>query len=418
VRPAPTAAPADAVAIPAGPAAAPQPPASAPAALKPLQRRLALRDPRVPEPAHPEQHRRRRARVLRGDEARRLFAGTLRTADANLRHLATDEAQLARHGMPVWRSEADLAQALGLTLKTLRHYSIHSARERAPHYVTFAVPKRSGGERLIMAPKSRLKAIQRRLNALLVDKLPTSEHAHGFVAGRSVRSNAQPHVGKAVVLHLDLKDFFPSIHFGRVRGLMIALGYGYPVAAALAALMTESPRQPVIAAGVRYFPPVGARACPQGAPTSPGVSNAIVMKMDRRLAGLARRLGFAYTRYADDLAFSGDDQTQLHALRCLAQRIVEDEGFTLNHAKTRVLRRGTPQRVTGVIVNEVLGLSRQERRRLRAALHRASLRARSAGGPLQIDSTLRGKLAYLKMLNPAQAARLMAAAGSQTDRKR
>ena len=408
---APAAAAAPAAPAPAPTPATPQPPAREPAALKPSQRRLALRDPRVPVQAHPEQHRRRRARVLPGDEARRLFAGTLRTADANLRHLATDEAQLGRYGLPVWRSEAELAQALGLTLKTLRHYSIHSARERVPHYVMFAVPKRSGGERLIMAPKSRLKAIQRRLNALLVAKLPASEYAHGFVARRSVRSNALPHVGKAVILHLDLKDFFPSIHFGRVRGLMIALGYGYPVAAALAALMTESPRQPVVAGGVRYFPPVGSRACPQGAPTSPGLSNAIVVKMDRRLAGLARRMGFAYTRYADDLAFSGDDAGQVHALRCLAQRIAEDEGFTLNHAKTRLLRRGTPQRVTGVIVNDVLGLSRQERRRLRAALHQASLRARSAGGALQIDATLRGKLAYLKMLNPAQAARLTAGAG-------
>ena len=390
----------------------PQPPAPTPAALKPSQRRLALRDPRVPEPRHPEQRRRARARRLPRDEARRLFAATLHTGNAQLRHLASDEAQLARYGLPLWRSEAELAQALGLTVKALRYYSIHSARERAPHYVTFAVPKRSGGERLIMAPKSRLKAIQRRLNALLVARLPASEHAHGFVARRSVRSNAQPHVGKAVVLHLDLKDFFPSLHFGRVRGLMIALGYGYPVAATLAALMTESPRQPVIAGGVRYFPPVGPRACPQGAPTSPGLSNAIVMKMDRRLAGLARRLGFVYTRYADDLAFSGDEPGHAHALRCLAQRIVDDEGFALNHAKTRVLRRGTPQRITGVIVNDVLGLSRQERRRMRAALHQAGRRARGADGAPQIDARLRGKLAYLKMLNPAQAARLMAAAGS------
>ena len=315
--------------------------------------------------------------------------------------------------MPVWRSEAELAEALGLTLKALRHYAIHSARERAPHYVTFAVAKRTGGERLIMAPKTRLKAIQRRLNALLVDKLPSSEYAHGFVARRSIRSNAQPHVGKAVVLHLDLKDFFPSIHFGRVRGLLIALGYGYPVAATLAALMTESPRQPVVAAGVRYFPPIGPRACPQGAPTSPGLSNAIVVKMDRRLAGIARRMGFAYSRYADDLSFSGDDVGQAHALRCLAQRIVEAEGFALNHAKTRVLRRGTPQRVTGVIVNDVLGLSRQERRRLRAALHQSHLRARSAGGAAQLDAALRGKLAYLNMLNPGQAARLMAVAAKR-----
>jgi retron-type reverse transcriptase len=203
-----------------------------------------------------------------------------------------------------------------------------------------------------------------------------------------------------VVLHLDLKDFFPSIHFGRVRGMLIAFGYAYPVASALAALMTEAPRQPVLVDGVRFFPPIGPRACPQGAPTSPGLSNAIVVRMDRRLAGLARRFGFAYTRYADDLAFSGDDVAAAHALRCLAARIVHSEGFALNRAKTRVMRAGTRQAVTGVVVNQVLGLSRDERRRLRAALHRQ----RQAGAGQ--DARLAGKLGYLHMLNPAQAARL------------
>lgn len=393
---------------PAPARAQPEHPPDAPRKL--LHRRLALRDGRVPfSPAsQPEEHRRLRARRLGRDEARRLFARTLRSADTDLRHLAADEAQLARHGLPPWRIESDLAQALGLELKALRHYSIHDSRERSPHYVTFAIPKRSGGERLIMAPKTRLKSIQRRLNALLITRLPVSEYAHGFRTGHSVRSNAQPHVGKAVVLHLDLEDFFSSIHFGRVRGLLIALGYGYPVASVLAALMTESPRQPVVVAGARYFPPVGPRACPQGAPTSPGLSNAIVVKMDRRLAGIARRLGFQYTRYADDLTFSGDDIAKAHALRCLAIRIVEEEGFALNPAKTRVLRSGARQQVTGVIVNDVLGLSRRERRRLRAGLHQARRKAHSEGRAVQIDAELRGKLAYLNMLNPAQAARLLA----------
>jgi retron-type reverse transcriptase len=140
------------------------------------------------------------------------------------------------------------------------------------------------------------------------------------------------------------------------------------------------------------------------------VSNAIVVKLDHRLAGLARRIGFSYTRYADDLAFSGDDAGQVHALRCLAQRIIEDEGFAVNHAKTRILRRGARQCVTGVVVNDVLGLPREARRRLRAALHQARVRAARGGQPLQIDSALRGKLAYLSMLNPEQAARLMSLA--------
>jgi hypothetical protein len=360
-----------------------------------------LHDPRLRARALDDASgRRSRSPRLDGGEARRLFASTLRTGSPALRALACDEAQLARLGLPVWRNEAQLAEALHLDVRTLRHLTVHSARERQPHYVTFAVPKRTGGERLIMAPKTRLKAVQRRLNALLIDRLPASESAHGFRPERNVRSNAAPHVGKRVVVHLDLQDFFPSIHFGRVRGLLVALGYGYQVASVLATLMTEAPRQPVLVDGTRYFPPVGPRACPQGAPTSPGLSNAIVVRMDRRLAGLARRFGFAYTRYADDLTFSGDDIQAAHALRCLAARIAQSEGFAINRSKTRVMRAGGRQAVTGVIVNEVLGLSRQQRRTLRAALHR--LRLEGSGR----DARLEGHLAYLHMLNPAQAQRL------------
>jgi hypothetical protein len=368
--------------------------------LKPGHRREAVRDERLSSAAEQTAGRRSRSPRLARAEARRLFAGTLRTGNRALRALTTDEAQLARLGLPLWRDEAQLAAALQVDLPTLRHLSIHSARERVAHYVTFAVAKRSGGERLIMAPKSRLKAVQRRLNTLLVGRLPASDFAHGFRAARSVRSNAAPHVGKRVVVHLDLKDFFPTIHFGRVRGLLIALGYGYPVASVLAALMTEAPRQPVMVNGVRLFAPVGARACPQGAPTSPGLSNAIVVRMDRRLGGLARRFGFAYTRYADDLTFSGDDIDAAHALRCLATRIAQSEGFAVNHAKTRVMRAGARQAVTGVVVNEVLGLSRHERRRLRAVLHRM----RQEG--VARDASIEGRLAYLHMLNPGQAQRV------------
>ena len=123
--------------------------------------------------------------------------------------------------------------ALSLTIGHLRHLSQHRQRETVPHYVTFAIPKRSGGERLIHAPKRRLKEVLRKLDRLLVRKLPKSEHAHGFVRGRSIASNAAPHVGKAVVLRFDIKNCFPTIHYGRVRGLLIALGYSYPVAASL-----------------------------------------------------------------------------------------------------------------------------------------------------------------------------------------
>jgi hypothetical protein len=248
----------------------------------------------------------------------------------------------------------------------LRHFSIHRQRETTPHYVTFAVRKRSGGQRLIHAPKRRLKALQRLLHEQLVSKLPVSPFAHGFRKGRSVATNAAPHVGRAVVIRLDVADCFPAIHLGRVRGLLIAYGYSYPVAQTLAVLMTESPRQPVEVGGTVYHVPVGPRVCVQGAPTSPGLCNAVLRRLDHRIA--------------------------------------REEGLPLNRAKTRVLRAGRRQAVTGVTVNVTAGLSRQERRRLRAALHQQALSTAPDPGRAQ---RLKGKLAYLRMLNPAQAAALV-----------
>ena len=307
----------------------------------------------------------------------------------------------------MWTNEGEVAAALGLTVGQLRHYSIHRQRETTPHYVTFAISKRSGGQRQIHAPKRRLKAVQRNLHEQLVSRLPVSPFAHGFCKGRSVATNAAPHVGKSVVIKLDIADCFPTIHVGRVRGLLIGYGYSYPVAQTLAVMMTEPPRQPVEVDGQLYHVPVGPRVCVQGAPTSPGLCNAILRRLDYRLAGLARKYGFEYTRYADDLSFSGHSLADIKPIVTIAARIAREEGLPLNRDKTRVLRAGQRQVVTGVVVNETAGLSRQERRRLRAALHQR----RQAGTPdLAKDRQLQGKLAYLRMLNPAQADALAAKA--------
>lgn len=380
--------------------------------LKPGHLRRALRDPRLlpkpkpkPSAALPWRPAKKR-KILSRHEADRLFSQTLRTRDRDVRDLTTDPEQLRRYGLPVWNNEDELAAALGLTVKQLRHYSIHRQRETTPHYVAFAVRKRSGGQRVIHAPKRRLKAIQRALDEQLASKLPVSPFAHGFRQGRSIATNAGPHVGKALVIKLDIADCFPTIHVGRVRGLLVAYGYSYPVAQTLAVLMTEAPRQPVEVDGKLFHVPIGPRVCVQGAPTSPALCNAILRRLDYRLAGLARKHGFAYTRYADDLTFSGDDVGKAKLIITLASRISRDEGLPLNRRKTRVLRAGQRQSVTGVTVNSIAGLSRQERRRLRAALHQ---QRRSTNPDPAKDRQLKGKLAYLRMLNPAQAAALLAA---------
>lgn len=371
--------------------------------LKPKQLRLALRDPRLlpkPERARKGWRKEPKPKVMPYEEARRLFAGTLRNRDRNIRDLTTDAEQLQRYRLPLWRSEDDVAQALGISVKRLRHYSIHRKMERVAHYIRFAIPKRSGGERVILAPKRELKALQRKLKTLLVDQLPLSDMTEGFRSGHSIATHAARHVGHRVVLKMDLKDFFPTVHVGRIRGYLVSLGYSYPVATTLAVLMTEAERQPVKVGETIFYSPVGSRHAVQGAPTSPGICNSIAQKLDHRLAGLAGKAGFAYSRYADDLTFSGDAPESACRLIKNVHRIVHEEGFVVNDAKTRIMRQSGAQVVTGVTVNREMGLSRRKRRQIRAALHQASR------APSSMSARLRGVLAFVRMLNPAQADRL------------
>jgi retron-type reverse transcriptase len=362
--------------------------------LRPNGVRRALRDRRL-LPKKPVRWPLKRKRLMSAEEAQRLFSETQRTQNRNIRDLLPDEAQLTRQGLPLWLTETDLAQSLGLSLRELHYFGSHRQRDRVLHYVRFAIPKRSGGERVIMAPKRRLKAIQRTLHRELTSKFSLDDAAHGFRRGRSIRSAAEPHVGKQVLLKMDLEDFFPSVSFRRVRGFLVAMGYGYPVATTLAVLMTEAERQVVSIEGALSYVPVGERVCVQGAPTSPGLTNAIARKLDRRLSGLAKTHGFAYTRYADDLTFSGDDVSVVEGLRKSATAIIASEGFRVNRKKTRVMRRSARQSVVGVTVNDTLGLSRRERRRLRALIHQHGTDPSKA-------ALIAGKLSYLAMLNREQ----------------
>ncbi|MGM0558092.1 MAG: reverse transcriptase family protein [Myxococcota bacterium] len=344
-------------------------------------------------------------RVLELNEAQRFFARGFRVSNIDLHRIESDTEQITRLGLPNWSHQWELAREFGLTEGKLYWLANERFDDRVCHYVQFRIPKKSGGSRVIMAPKEQLRDVQRRLLRRLVDELPVSDYAHGFRTGRSIKTNAEPHVGKRFVIGMDLEDFFGSVHFGRVRGLLIAYGYSFPLATTLALLMTEAERQPVeLEDGIRYAP-VSRRYTVQGAPTSPGICNAIAMKLDHRLAGLADTYGYAYTRYADDIAFSGDDEDAIGTLLSVTREIAEDEGFAVNESKTRVMHSGQRQQIAGVVVNEELGLSRKERRRLRAMIHRLS--QEDAPAPEDIEH-VEGKLAYLQMLNPDQAEALRA----------
>lgn len=315
--------------------------------------------------------------------------------------------KLERLGLPYLAEPKDVAQALGVSISRLRWLCFHDVAPTVTHYHQFQVPKRSGGLRTLAAPMAELAAAQRWVWSEILQKLEVTPVAHGFVRGRSTVTNAAPHVGQHLVLNLDLEEFFPTITFPRVRGIFQGLGYSPAVSTVLALLCTECPRRSVSYDGVQYLAAVGPRALPQGACTSPALANRAARRLDRRLGGLCQKMGFSYTRYADDLTFSASELAARKYPKLLGavRRVIADEGFRVNAKKGRIQRRGGRQDVTGIVVNDKLGLPRSEVRRLRAILHRAKhtgLSAQNRDNHPNFRAHIEGKLAYLAMVDRAK----------------
>ena len=325
----------------------------------------------------------------------------------------SDLTALEAAGLPLLSTPGELAEALGLTVSRVRWLAFHAEAATRVHYVTFEVAKKSGGTRTLKAPHRTLAATQRWIFDRIIATLPVEPEAHGFVPGRSILTNASMHAGRAVLLNMDLENFFPSIGFRRVRAVFRRLGYSPSVATILGLLCTECPRREVVYDGTTYHVATAPRGLPQGACTSPGLSNQVARRLDRRLAGLARKLGATYTRYADDLTFSGDESLnpKVGYLMARVRHLAQAEGFKVNEAKSRVLRRNAAQVVTGLVVNDRPGVPRDEVRRLRAILHRArveGLDAQNRQDNPNFRAWLRGKIAYVGMSRPEVGARLLA----------
>jgi RNA-directed DNA polymerase len=303
-----------------------------------------------------------------------------------------DAVSWATGSLPRLGTQGDVAAWLELSPGELAWFADERALGRlvraAPlrHYSYRWVPKAAGGVRLLEAPKPRIKAIQRTVLRELLDRLPAHEAAHGFRRGRSVRTHAALHAGKAVVLRLDLADFFLTIRAARVAALFRSAGYREEVAFLLSRLCTHCAPVDVLAnrrrlaayasradieAWRRAEQLARTRHLPQGAPTSPAVANLVAFGLDVRLAAAARSASAVYTRYADDLVFSGGPELARSAdfFCALVSGIAQDEGFVVNERKTRVMGAAARQSVGGLVVNERPRVSRLEADRLKAVLH-------------------------------------------------
>ncbi|WP_299050979.1 reverse transcriptase family protein [uncultured Nocardioides sp.] len=294
------------------------------------------------------------------------------------------------------------------------------------HYRVSHVTAPSGAIRVLEAPKATLKEMQRRLLDEVLGGIPPHDAARGFRPGGSARSYAAPHAGQAVVLHLDLEAFFASVTVGRVYGLFRTAGYPESVAHALAGLTTSvlplsawravpKPRDPgLVDAHWRLGRRLAAPHLPQGAPTSPALANLAAYRLDVRLTALAASWGGRYTRYADDLALSGDRGWGRGTSRLLdaIEEVVVDEGFRLNPRKTGVMPRAGRQQLTGLVVNDRPRVSRAEVDRLRAILHNCARHGPASQNRDDHPSYaehLRGRIAWVAQHDRTRGARLIAA---------
>lgn len=336
-----------------------------------------------------------------------------------------------RWHLPVLHGLDDLADLLGTTQGELdwfadpRHLARATSDVPLQHYRVSHRPSASGAVRVLEAPKPRLKRIQRQLLDEVVSLIPPHDAARGFRPGGSVHSYAAPHAGQGVVVRLDLESFFASVTVSRVYGIWRSAGYPEPVAHCLAGLVTTVlPRSAwravprpaddaLLDAHWRLGRRLAAPHLPQGAPTSPAVANLAAFRLDVRLTALARSWGGHYTRYADDLAFSGGAGWGSGTSRLLdaIDEIVRNEGFRLNARKTGVMPRAGRQRLGGLVVNDQPRVARHEVDRLRAILHncrRHGASTQNREGVPAWEEHLLGRISWVAQHDPVRGARLLA----------
>ena len=252
-------------------------------------------------------------------------------------------------------------------LKGLAH---KKDRSRLAHYHYRVLPKPDGNIRLIEAPKPRLKKLQRQILTEILDRIPPHPAAHGFLKGRSIKTFTAPHMGQRVVLRMDLQDFFPTFAAARIQTLFRTIGYPEPVADLLGAICTNAASRGLLRDNRDARDLYARPHLPQGAPASPALANLCSYRMDCRLAGIAESAGARYSRYADDLAFSCGEgfDSRVERFSTHVSAILLEEGFRVNHRKTRIMRQGVRQHLAGLVVNRHRNVKREDFDTLKAIL--------------------------------------------------
>ncbi|WP_156109619.1 reverse transcriptase family protein [Cryobacterium sp. MLB-32] len=367
------------------------------------------------------------SRVIGATES---FRAAVRLADSRgaplrvLHHKVAESRAREMPGLvPHIDTPADLARLLELSVGDLDWFADAKQWNRrsavaALHHYRYEWRLRPGRTpRLLEIPETRVRAAQKRLLVEVLGLIPTHDAAHGFVPGRSAVTGASRHTGSDVVVSLDLTTFFARVTGAAVYGTLRRAGLPEAVAYAITGLCTTAAPPRVLSA----MPPGGdpderfalrkalaSTHLPQGAPSSPMLANLAIRRLDARLQGWAAAAGGTYTRYADDLAFSGGGQLARRpdAFVRGVQHIVIAEGHTANPRKTRVRRASVKQTVTGVVVNARTNMSRRDVDRLKAIIHNCVLHgpeSQNTAAHADFRAHLLGRLSWLESLNPERA---------------
>lgn len=255
-------------------------------------------------------------------------------------------------GLPVIQSLDDFSAISHISKYTIYQLSFHSDK----YYKTYEIPKKSGGKRIICQPSKKLKGLQSWLLVTILNKIQVSPSCKGFKKGSSTLENAIPHIGANTVLNLDLKDFFPSVTAKQVFNIFKIIGYNNLISTIFTNICTFEGK------------------LPQGSPCSPYLANLSAWSLDLRIQGYVGKRGISYTRYADDLSFSGLNPNNVVKIIPMIKSIIDDENYEINHKKTHVTSSARAKTVTGLVINEnSVGIGKQKYKVLRAKIHHLTL---------------------------------------------
>jgi RNA-directed DNA polymerase len=289
-------------------------------------------------------------------------------------------SQLKNLGLPAVTNLAELASQMRLSVGLVQTL-VYKSNE---HYRVYFLDKKSGGKREIAQPSRTMKAVQSWILRKILYRLSSSQNSKGFEIGESILSNATPHIGAHVLLNIDLEDFFHSVPASHVYSIFHSIGYNKLISQKLTSLCTYKGR------------------LPQGAPTSPKLSNLACQRLDSRIQGYAGPKGIIYTRYADDITLSAFNESKIRKAKPMIEKIVLDEGFSINHKKTKLCGTRKRKEITGLIVTaNGVGIGREVYRKMRAEIY-TMFNSDSSKLP-----HINGWLAYIKSVDATNYARLI-----------